>query len=135
MLIASEVMPVSLPIPIAANLGATQGLAGQAVSISGLLAVATSLFIATIAGRFDRRYVLIVLTAAMLASLLLIVGASNFGVLMAARALLDVTIGGTFLLVLASLIVGNGDRIRRPSPAERAPVNVGAGQPCCELGH
>jgi predicted MFS family arabinose efflux permease len=135
MLIASEFMPVSLLTPIAADMGATQGMAGQAISISGLFAVATSLFIATIAGRFDRRYVLIVLTAAMLASLLLIVGASNFGVLMAARALLDVTIGGTFLLVLASQIVGNGDRIRRPSHAERAPVNVGAGQPCCALGH
>ena len=57
MLIASEFMPVSLLTPIAADLRATEGMAGQAISVSGLFAVVTSLFIATIAGRFDRRYV------------------------------------------------------------------------------
>ena len=54
MLIASEFLPVSLLTPIAADLRATEGVAGQAISISGLFAVVTSLFIATIAGRFDR---------------------------------------------------------------------------------
>src|SRR5215510_11732420 len=72
MLIASEFMPVSLLTPIAADLHATEGMAGQAISISGLFAVATSLFIATIAARFDRRYVLLWLTGLMLVSLILI---------------------------------------------------------------
>jgi len=94
MLIASEFMPVSLLTPIAADLRATEGMAGQAISVSGLFAVVTSLFIATIAGRFDRRYVLMGLTALMLASLLLIAQAPNFAVLMGARALLGITIGG-----------------------------------------
>lgn len=88
MLIASEFLPVSLLTPIAADLRATEGMAGQAISISGLFAVVTSLFIATIAGRFDRRHVLIVLTGLMLASLVLIAEAQNFVVFMAARALL-----------------------------------------------
>jgi hypothetical protein len=35
MLIASEFMPVSLLTPIAADLGATEEMAGQAISISG----------------------------------------------------------------------------------------------------
>ena len=35
MLIASEFMPASLLTPIAANPGATEGMAGQAISISG----------------------------------------------------------------------------------------------------
>src|SRR3954453_20124969 len=69
MLIASEFMPVSLLTPIAADLKATEGMAGQAISISGLFAVVTSLFIANIAGRFDRRHVLTGLTVLMLASL------------------------------------------------------------------
>jgi predicted MFS family arabinose efflux permease len=69
MLIASEFLPVSLLTPIAIDLRTTQGMAGQAISISGLFAVVASLFIATIAGRFDRGHVLIVL---MLASLVLI---------------------------------------------------------------
>lgn len=94
MLIASEFLPVSLLTPIAADLHATEGMAGQAISISGMFAVITSLLIATVAGRFDRRHVLIVLTALMLASLVLIAEAKNFAMLMAARALLGITIGG-----------------------------------------
>ena len=40
-LIASELMSVSLLTPIAADLGLTEGQAGQAISISGLFAVVT----------------------------------------------------------------------------------------------
>lgn len=39
MLIASEFLPVSLLTPIAADLQATQGSAGQAISMPGLFAV------------------------------------------------------------------------------------------------
>jgi predicted MFS family arabinose efflux permease len=104
MLIASEFMPVSLLTPIATDLGATQGMAGQAISISGLFAVITSLFIPTIASRFDRRYVLIALTGVMLASLLLIAMAPNFGMLMGARTLLGITIGGFWALATATVM-------------------------------
>jgi predicted MFS family arabinose efflux permease len=104
LLIASEFMPVSLLTPIAADLGATQGMAGQAISISGLFAVAASLLIASVAGRFDRRKVLITLTVVMLASLVLIASAPNFAVLMAARALLGITIGGFWALATATIM-------------------------------
>jgi predicted MFS family arabinose efflux permease len=72
MLIAAEFMPVSLLTPIAADLHATEGMAGEAISISGLFAVVTSVFIATVASRFERRHVLLGLTGLMLASLILI---------------------------------------------------------------
>ena len=104
MLIASEFLPVSLLTAIAADLRATEGMAGQAISISGLFAVVTSLFIATSAGRFDRRHVLIVLTGIML-------GAAFGGLLLDHVSVAAAFIGGTVLLVLASLIVGNGNRI------------------------
>jgi hypothetical protein len=42
-LIASEFMPVSLLTPIAQDLGMTEGRTGQAISISGIFAVLTSL--------------------------------------------------------------------------------------------
>jgi predicted MFS family arabinose efflux permease len=104
MLIASEFMPVSLLTPIATDLNATEGMAGQAISVSGLFAVATSLFIATIARRLDRRHVLLGLTGLMLASLLLIAEAPNFGILMIARALLGITIGGFWSLATATVM-------------------------------
>jgi predicted MFS family arabinose efflux permease len=104
LLIASEFMPVSLLTPIAHELGATEGMAGQAISISGLFAVITSLLIATVSSRFDRRHVLTALTASMLASLVLIALAPNFVLLMAARALLGVTIGGFWSLSTATIM-------------------------------
>ena len=104
LLIASEFMPVSLLTPIAADLNATEGMAGQAISVSGLFALVTSLFIANIAGRFDRRHLLVGLTLVMLASLALIAMAPNFAVLMAARALLGITVGGFWSLSTATIM-------------------------------
>ena len=57
-LIASEFMPVSLLTPIATDLGVTEGQAGQAISISGLFAVVTSLFVAGLTRNIDRKIVL-----------------------------------------------------------------------------
>jgi predicted MFS family arabinose efflux permease len=104
LLIASEFMPVSLLTPIAHDLGATEGLAGQAISISGLFAVIASLLIASVASRFDRRHVMAALTALMLASLVLIAVAPNFSFLMVARALLGLTIGGFWSLSTATVV-------------------------------
>ena len=104
LLIASEFMPVSLLTPIAHDLGATEGMAGQAISISGLFAVATSLLIATVAGRFDRRHVLISMTGVMVLSLVIIATAPNFAMLMVARALLGIVIGGFWSLATATVM-------------------------------
>jgi predicted MFS family arabinose efflux permease len=117
MLIASEFMPVSLLTPIAADLKATEGMAGQAISVSGLFAVLTSFFIATVAARFDRRHVLMTLTLVMLGSLVLIAQAPNFIVLMAARALLGVTIGGFWSLATATVM--------RLVPTDQVPKALG----------
>ena len=117
LLIASEFMPVSLLTAIAHDLRASEGMAGQAISISGLFAVGMSLLIATIAGRFDRRYVLMGLTGMMLASLVLIAEAPNFLVLMGARALLGIVIGGFWSLATATVM--------RLVPAESVPKALG----------
>ena len=105
LLIASEFMPVSLLTPIARDLHATDGMAGQAISISGLFAVLMSLCVPSIAARMDRRILLVALTATMLISLLLIASAPNFMVLMIARALLGLTIGGFWALSTATIML------------------------------
>lgn len=104
LLIASEFMPVSLLTPIARDLHATDGMAGQAISMSGLFAVVASLLIAGVAARLDRRHVLMGLTRIMLASLVLIASAPNFVVLMLARALLGIAIGGFWALATATIM-------------------------------
>ena len=103
-LIASEFMPVSILTPIASDLHLTEGAAGQAISVSGLFAVMTSLCIATITRGLDRRALLLGLTLLMLLSGLLVAFAPNFVVLMTGRALLGVVIGGFWSMSAATVM-------------------------------
>ena len=104
MLIAAEFMPVSLLTPMAEGLRATEGQTGQAISISGLFAVAASMIITTAAGTLNRKWVLVAMTAFMLVSLALVAVAPNFTVLMLGRALLGICIGGFWALATAVIM-------------------------------
>lgn len=112
-LIASEFMPVSLLTPIASDLRMTEGLAGQAISISGIFAVLTSLMVSGVTARLDRRSVLLSLAALMIASGTVVAFAPNFAVLMVGRALLGVSIGGFWAMSTATVM--------RLVPADRVP--------------
>jgi predicted MFS family arabinose efflux permease len=93
-LIASEFMPVSLLTPIAADLAISEGQTGQAISISGVFAVLTSLLTAGLTRRMDRRFVTIGFAALLIVSGTIVTLAPNYAVLMLGRALLGVAIGG-----------------------------------------
>jgi predicted MFS family arabinose efflux permease len=103
-LIASEFMPVSLLTPIASGLHLTEGAAGQAIAISGLFAVLTSLSIATLTRGIDRRTLLLGLTLVMLASGLTVALAPNYLVFMTGRALIGVVIGGFWSMSAATVM-------------------------------
>ena len=123
MLIASEFMPVSLLTPMAEGLGATEGQTGQAISISGLFAVAASLLITTAAGTLNRKWVMVAMTGFMLASLVLVAAAPNFAVLMIGRALLGICIGGFWALATAVIM-----RLVPPEDVPRALALMYGGQ-------
>ncbi|RKH97068.1 MFS transporter [Corallococcus sp. AB038B] len=103
-LIASEFMPVSLLTPIASDLHLSEGRAGQAIAVSGLFAVLTSLFIASLARFVDRRRLLLGLTGVMLASGLVTAFAPSYAVLMVGRALIGIVIGGFWSLSAATVM-------------------------------
>jgi predicted MFS family arabinose efflux permease len=103
-LIASEFMPVSLLTPIATDLTMTEGQAGQAISVSGIFAVLTSLFISSVTGRLDRKMVLLSLTGLMLASGAIVAFAPDYATLMIGRALLGVAIGGFWSMSTATVM-------------------------------
>ena len=102
-LIASEFMPVSLLTPIAADLRLSEGMAGQAISISGVFAVITSLAIGRVA-HIDRRTLLLGLTALMGVSGLLVALAPSALLFMSGRALIGVVIGGFWSLSAATVM-------------------------------
>ncbi|MGI4730550.1 MAG: MFS transporter [Janthinobacterium lividum] len=101
-LITSEFLPVSLLSPIAETLHLTEGQAGQAISISGLFAVLTSLSVTRLIGDLDRKHVLIGLAASMIVSGVIVAVAPSYLVLMVGRALLGCTIGGFWSMSAAN---------------------------------
>lgn len=101
-LVASEFMPVSLLTPIAADLGVTEGQAGQAISVSGAFALLTSLCISSLARRFDRKLLLMSLTLLMIVSGTLAAFAPNYAAFMIGRAFIGVAIGAFWSLSAAT---------------------------------
>jgi len=101
-LVASEFMPISLLTPIAADLHITEGQAGQGISVSGLFALFTSLLIASVATRVERKPLLVALTLLMIVSAAVVAFAPNYWVFMGARALIGVAIGGFWSLSAAT---------------------------------
>ena len=103
-LIASEFLPVSLLTPIAETLRITEGQAGQAISISGVFAVLTSLFSSSLITRFDRRAVTLFFTSLLIVSGAIVALAPTYLVMMAGRALLGVAIGGFWSMSTATVM-------------------------------
>ncbi len=103
-LVASEFLPVSLLTPIARERALSDGQAGQAISISGFFAVATSLCVARLTRRLDRKPVMLAFTAMMCGSGVAVALAPNHDVLMAARAVLGMAIGGYWSMSTAVMM-------------------------------
>ncbi|TFF14671.1 MFS transporter [Pseudomonas sp. BCA14] len=101
-LVASEFMPVSLLTPLAADLQISEGQAGQGISVSGLFALLTSLVIAAVAARVDRKRLLLGLTLLMVLSGTVVALAPNYLAFMFGRALIGVAIGGFWSLSAAT---------------------------------
>ncbi len=103
-LISSEFMPVSLLTPIAADLRITEGQAGQAIAISGIFAVLTSLSISSLTRKIDRRTVLLSLTLLMAVSGVMVAFAPSTLIFMTGRALVGVVIGGFWSMSAATVM-------------------------------
>jgi DHA1 family purine ribonucleoside efflux pump-like MFS transporter len=93
-IVMSEFLPASLLPRIAADLGVTAGAAGQAVSVTAFAAALSALLISVVLPRADRRHVKIGLTLLAVVSNLIVAAAPNLYVLLAARLLLGVALGG-----------------------------------------
>ena len=101
-LVASEFMPVSLLTPVAADLRITEGQAGQGIAVSGAFALVTSLLIAPIAARVERKWLLSALTLLMILSGTVAAMAPSYLIFMVGRALIGVAIGGFWSLSAAT---------------------------------
>jgi len=100
-LVMAEFLPASLLTPIARDLGVTEGVAGQSVSVTAIVAAVAGLLIPVVFSRVDRRHLMIALTLAAVLSNVLVALAPSYSVLLLARVLLGLTIGGFWSLSIS----------------------------------
>ncbi len=103
-LITSEFLPVSLLTPIAQDLGISEGAAGQMISATSIAAVFTSLLTAAVTRTLDRKVVLLIASAALVLSNVLVALSPNLFVIMLARLLLGLAMGGFWSLSNATAL-------------------------------
>ena len=101
-LITVEFLPVSLLTPMAQDLGISEGVAGQSVTVTAFVAMFASLFITQAIGTIDRRKVVILFSVLLTLSCLLVSFAESFTLLLLGRACLGLGLGG-FWAMSASL--------------------------------
>jgi len=98
------------------------GMAGLMVTVPGILAAIAAPALMLGAGRIDRRRILILLSALLLASSIISALSSNFAVMLIGRALLGASLGGFWTLAPAA-----AGRLVQPQESPRATAMILAG--------
>jgi len=100
-LVTSEFLPASLLPRIAADMGVTEGVAGQAVTATAIMGAITAPTIAILVPRLDRRRLLALLIVLAVVSNAVVALAPWYPVLLLGRLILGVAIAGFWAMALA----------------------------------
>ncbi|RWA67959.1 MFS transporter [Mesorhizobium sp.] len=93
-LVTAEFLPASLLTRLAQDLGVSEGSAGQAVTATAVVGAIAAPTMAIVTKRLDRRLVMWMLTVLLIVSNLLAAFASSLSVLLLARVVLGIALGG-----------------------------------------
>ncbi|MBS3668987.1 MFS transporter [Vreelandella boliviensis] len=94
LLVTAEQLPIGLLSQVASSMGVTPGMAGLMVTVPGVVAAFSAPLLPVAVGRLDRRIMLTALMAVMVAGSVLSALASSFILLLTARVLVGLSIGG-----------------------------------------
>ena len=103
-LVMAEFLPASLLTPMANSLAISEGQAGQAVTVTAVVALLSGLLVASVTQRLDRRHVLLAFSLLMIAANLLVAYSPDLIWLLAGRVLLGVALGGFWALSAATVM-------------------------------
>jgi predicted MFS family arabinose efflux permease len=101
-MVITEFLPIGLLPEIYQSFGISEGTSGLMVTATGLVAAIAAPLIILAAGRLDRRIVLLALTGFLILSSALSAFAANFIVMLLARILLGINVGGFWAVALAA---------------------------------
>jgi predicted MFS family arabinose efflux permease len=120
-LVTAEFLPASLLTRLAQDLGVSEGAAGQAVTATAVVGAISAPTMAIITRRLDRRLVMWILSVLLIVSNLVAAFASSLTMLLLARVVLGVALGGFWSMSAASWSI---------MPASLPPTPMAAGRPC-----
>jgi DHA1 family purine ribonucleoside efflux pump-like MFS transporter len=100
-LVTAEFLPASLLTAMSADLGVSDGAAGQAVTATAAVGAIAALSIPVLTRSLDRRVVMLTLTVLLVLSNVLAATASSLTILLAARLVLGVALGGFWSMAAA----------------------------------
>jgi len=100
-LVTAEFLPASLLTAMSADLGVSDGAAGQAVTATAVVGAVAALSLPVLTGRLNRRTVMLALTFLLVISNAMAATTSSLTVLLASRVLLGVALGGFWSMVAA----------------------------------
>lgn len=100
-LVTAEFLPVSLLTPMAAELGVSNGMVGQAITATAVVAAIAGPLLILFSGRLDRQKIVWGLMATLVFSNILSAYAPNITILLIARALLGFALGSFWAMMAA----------------------------------
>ncbi|MDQ7730701.1 MFS transporter [Halomonas sp. SpR8] len=100
-LVTAEFLPASLLTAMAADLNISAGAAGQAVTATAAVAALAALTLPLLTRNFDRRFVLLGLSLLLVVSNAMAATANSFFILIIARVLLGIALGGFWSMAAA----------------------------------
>lgn len=103
-LLTAEYLPASLLTPMATDLGVSEALAGQAVTVTAVVALFAGLLVPGLTSGLDRRVVLLGFSVLMIASNVLVALSSSLEFMLVMRVLLGIALGGFWSMAAAVAI-------------------------------
>jgi predicted MFS family arabinose efflux permease len=126
-LVVTEFLPVGLLPGISRDLGISEGTAGLAVTATALLGFLAAPITAMSIGKADRRLVLLGMTVLLIISSIMSALAKNFEVLLIARVILGVGVGGFWAIsITAAARLVADDKVHAASSIVFAGISIGS---------
>lgn len=114
-IVTTEILPIGLLTSIGADFTVSDGMAGLMMTMPGLIAAVTAPVATVATGRIDRRIMLCLFMFLLVLANALMAAAPEYGVVLASRVLVGVTIGGFW-----SIAAGSAERLVPMAAASRA---------------
>jgi predicted MFS family arabinose efflux permease len=100
-MVGSEMLPASMLTAMASDLRVSEGMAGQAVTVTAMIALVVSLMVPSLTAKIDRRLMLLAFSVLLATSNAVVATSTGYAWMLAGRVALGLAIGGFWAMSAA----------------------------------